>query len=67
MKTIRLVSSESYPEQGYVIYDDEFIRDSLNCYVIEDGYFVMSTDVPKFDPRDGSSLQYLEKNNDCQK
>jgi len=67
MKTIRLVSSESYPEQGYVIYDDEFIRDSLNCYVIEDGYFVMSTDVPKFDPRNGLPLTYLEKNNDCQK
>ena len=61
MKTIRLVNSESYPEQGYVVNDDEFMREFLNCYVIEDGYFVMSTDIPKFDPRDGSSLQYLGK------
>lgn len=60
MKTIRSVSSESHAEQGYVVHDDEFMRDCLNCYVIEDGYFVMATDVPKFDPRDGYSLQYLE-------
>jgi len=62
MKTIRLANSKSHAEQGYVVYDDQFMRDSLNCYVIEDGYFVMSTDVPKFDPRDGSQLNYLENN-----
>ena len=61
MKIIRLAHSKSHAEQGYIVYDDQFMRGSLNCYVIEDGYFVMSTDVPKFDPRDGSPLS-LENN-----
>lgn len=62
MKTIRLANSDSHAEQGYVVYDDQFMRESLNCYVTEDGYFVMSTDVPKFDPRNGLPLTYLENN-----
>lgn len=62
MKTIRLANSDSHAEQGYVVYDNQFMRESLNCYVTDDGYFVMSKDVRKFDPRNGFPLTYLENN-----
>lgn len=60
MKTVRLVNSENYPEQGYVVNDNEFMRDHLQCFVTSDGNFIMSKNIPIFDPYDGSNLIFIE-------
>lgn len=68
MKTVRANYSESsYGQFDSEVHDDWLGKRYISGWVIDDDYFVASEDCPKFDPRDGSPLNYIEDENDDDK
>lgn len=61
MKIIRETYAEDFGQFAVEIRDDNLGRSHILGWVIDNEYFVASENCPKFDPRDGSPLTYIQE------
>lgn len=59
MKTVRAVNTKKYGHSYFDIVDEyNDMTGNVAAWIIDNEYFVATRDCPRFDPRDGSPLQY---------
>ena len=60
MKNVRPNFTDEHGQFYSEISDENTGRSFISGWVIEDDYFVATSECPKFDPRDGSALVMVD-------